>query len=75
MLLPENILPNNSLYFNGAYVLQSLRGYKKANLMELYIDSCALHQMQMPIFVLTLDWLFLAGLVTFNNNGDLELCS
>jgi hypothetical protein len=75
MLLPEEMLPVNSLYFNGAYVLQALRDLRKTSLMDLYLDSRNLHQMQMPIFVLTLDWLFLAGFVTMTDGGDLELCS
>ena len=75
MLLPENIHPTNSLYFNGAYVLKALRRAGEANLMTLYIESRKLREMQMPIFVLTLDWLFLAGLVSCNAHGNIEPCS
>ena len=28
MLLPDNINPENSIYYNGAFVLQSLKGVK-----------------------------------------------
>jgi len=75
MLLPENVHPTNSLYFNGAYVLEALRKPKQATLMELFIASRKLRDMQMPIFVLTLDWLFLAGLVAFDASGNIEICS
>ena len=74
MLLPENIHPENSLYFNGAYVLEALRKVEEASFMNLYIESRKLRDMQMPIFVLTLDWLFLAGLVSFNASGNIEPC-
>jgi len=74
MLLPENIHPANSLYFNGAYVLEALRKVGETNLMNLYIESRKLRDMQMPIFVLALDWLFLAGLVSFNDSGNIEPC-
>jgi hypothetical protein len=74
MLLPENIHPANSLYFNGAYVLEALRKVGETSLMNLYIESRKLRDMQMPIFVLALDWLFLAGLVSFNASGNIEPC-
>ena len=74
MLLPENIHPENSLYFNGAYVLEALRKVGEASFMNLYIESRKFRDMPMPIFVLALDWLFLAGLVTFNASGNIEPC-
>lgn len=75
MLLPENIRPENSLYLNGAYVLKALRIVNESNLLDLYIESHKLQKMHMPIFVLTLDWLFLAGLVFRNDRGNIEICS
>ena len=75
MLLPEDIHPANSLYFNGAYVLEALRKGGKISLIDLFIESRKLREMQMPIFVLTLDWLFLAGLVFCNASGKIESCS
>ena len=74
MLLPENIHPANSLYFNGAYVLEALRKVGEASLLDLFIESRKLREMQMPIFVLTLDWLFLAGMVSCNSSGNIESC-
>ncbi len=74
MLLPENVHPENSLYFNGAYVLEALRRDGETSFMNLYIESRKFHEMPMPIFVLALDWLFLAGLVSFNTSGNIELC-
>jgi predicted AAA+ superfamily ATPase len=75
MLLPQNIHPANSLYFNGAFVLEALRSSGKTTLLNLYIEVRKLHEMPMPIFVLSLDWLFLAELVLCNSAGELEICS
>lgn len=75
MLLPDNLHPKTSLYFNGAYVLKVLRKTGAIGFIDLYIESCKLHEMKMPIFVLTLDWLFLADFIRFNNIGKVELCS
>ncbi|HFG2109785.1 TPA: ABC-three component system middle component 6, partial [Vibrio cholerae] len=34
MLLPDNIHPDNSVYYNGAIVLKILQEYKKVELLE-----------------------------------------
>lgn len=75
MLLPENVHPANSLYFNGAYVLAALKKIGEADLMGLFIESRKLHEMQFPLFTLTLDWLYLAGMISSNTNGNIEICS
>lgn len=74
MLLPENVHPTNSLYFNGAFVFQALKLVGETELVDLYLESQKLRQMPMPIFVLALDWLFLADLVNFNANGNIAPC-
>lgn len=75
MLLPENIHPQNSLYFNGAYILKALKKENDLSMIELYFRVKGFHQISMPVFVLTLDWLYLVGLVSFNSVGNITLCS
>lgn len=74
MLLPEDIHPENSLYFSGAIVLKCLRKLQAATFMDLFVATQDLRTMSMPIFVLSLDWLFLADCVQKNSNGMYELC-
>lgn len=75
MLLPDNIHPEQSIYYNGAFVLQALREYGVMDLLDLYMHTRTYREMTMPVFVLCLDWLFLLNLVTFNEQGSIELCS
>lgn len=75
MLLPENISPENSLYFNGSFVLKALRRIGEASILDLFAETRALRDISMPIFVLSLDWLFLADLVIFNDRGNIVQCS
>jgi len=75
MLLPENVHPENSLYFNGAFVLKALNVSREARLIDLYFETQNIRKIPMPIFVLALDWLFLAELVSFNANGNIVPCS
>ena len=75
MLLPDNIHPEQSIYFNGAFVLQALREQRVMDFLDLYLGTQKRREMTMPVFVLCLDWLFLLNLVNLNEQGVVELCS
>jgi hypothetical protein len=75
MLLPDNIHPEQSIYYNGAFVLQALRENCAMDLLDLYMSTQTYRQMAMPVFVLCLDWLFLLNLVSLNDQGRVQLCS
>lgn len=75
MLLPDNIHPEQSIYYNGAFVLQALRERRVMALLDLYASTQTYRKMTMPVFVLCLDWLFLLNLVNLNDQGGVELCS
>lgn len=75
MLLPDNIHPEQSIYYNGALVLQALREQRVMDLLDLYLSTKKQREMTMPVFVLCLDWLYLLNLVSLNEQGSVELCS
>lgn len=74
MLLPDNIHPENTLMYNGMLIVKALKKLGDAALLDLYIDAKSDNKMTMAIFVLSLDWLFLAECVTFNEQGRVTLC-
>lgn len=79
MLIPDNIHPEQTIYFNGAFVLQAIQKNQVIEFFDLYEtvlkELPTKHKMSMPVFVLCLDWLFLLNLVNFNAQGGVELCS
>lgn len=75
MLLPDNIHPEHSIYYNGAFVLKELQLDSKQNLLDLYQNVKEKVNMSFPIFVLCLDWLFLLNVAVLNKSGKVELCS
>lgn len=75
MLLPDNIHPENTIYYNGAIVLQVLQKQPKQNILELFQVVKKVRNMSFPIFILCLDWLYLINVAILNQNGDVELCS
>jgi hypothetical protein len=75
MLVPDNIHPEQTIYFNGAFVLKTIQENRAMDMLSLYIQTTANRDMSMPVFVLCLDWLFLLNLVTLNEHEKVELCS
>ena len=75
MLLPENIHPQNSVYFNGAIVLGALQRNDTQDLITLFQNTKKDREISFSLFVLCLDWLYLIGAAQLNNDGIVELCS
>lgn len=75
MLIPDHIHPESTVYFNGAIVLKVIQARDRMPVLELYFTTEQEHSMSLPLFVLSLDWLFLINLVQLNKKGEVELCS
>ena len=75
MLIPDNIHPNQSIYYNGAFVLEAIRDHGIQKMLDLYHNVKNKKNMTFPIFVLCLDWLFLLDLIVLNEDGEIELCT
>lgn len=75
MLLPDNIHPDSSIYYNGAFVIDSLKKGKSYKMLDLYQAVKEKKQMSFSVFILCLDWLYLIDVTKFNSVGEIELCS
>lgn len=75
MLLPDNIHPENSIYYNGAFVIESLKKEKRYKILDLFQEVKAKREMSFSVFILCLDWLYLLEVAELNSKGEIELCS
>ncbi|OGJ90986.1 MAG: hypothetical protein A2268_10115 [Candidatus Raymondbacteria bacterium RifOxyA12_full_50_37] len=75
MLLPDNIHPEDSVYYNGSFVLKVIHAKPIQDILELYKETRNFKEMTFPVFLLCLDWLYLLNLVKLNPLGKIELCS
>ena len=75
MLLPDNIHPDNSIYYNGAFVIEYLKKKTSYTMLDLYQEVKVKKQMSFSVFILCLDWLYLLEVAKFNSKGEIELCS
>jgi hypothetical protein len=75
MLLPDNIHPENCIYYNGAFVIESLKKGASYKMLDLYQDVKLKKYMSFSVFILCLDWLYLIDVAKLNTKGEIELCS
>ncbi|MBI9094086.1 MAG: hypothetical protein JEY71_04290 [Sphaerochaeta sp.] len=75
MLLPDNIHPEHSLYYNGSLVLQELQRNGVQPFFGLYQKIKEVNEMSFPTFLLSLDWLYLIEVAEIDEKGRVFLCS
>jgi len=75
MLLPDNIHPQNTVYYNGAIVLSVLQKHGPMKIFDLYRATKDERQISFSLLVLCLDWLYLIDAASLNGKGEIELCS
>lgn len=75
MLLPDNIHPELSIYYNGSLVLGELQQNNSQSILQLFSKMKAKTDMSFPTFLLCLDWLYLINVAKINERGDIEICS
>ena len=74
MLVPDNIRPEDTIYFNGAKVLQVILKEKKLAIADLYVILKKKSDISFATMLLCLDWLYLMDCIEVNN-GEVVLCS
>lgn len=74
MLLPDNIHPENCIYYNGSFILKELQSNRKQSLLDLYQNVKAKRGLSFSVFILCLDWLYLLDSVKTDNSGVVQLC-
>lgn len=75
MLLPDNIRPELTIYYNGAIILKELEIKNKYDIIDLYQKVKETNDMSFVTFMLSIDWLYLLQVAMINQNGEIEICS
>jgi len=75
MLIPDNIHPEETVYYNGSVVLRVIKQLRTKPVLSLYQAVQSERPMSPAMFALCLDWLYLINLVRLGVEGDVELCT
>lgn len=74
MLLPDNMQPELSIYYNGALVLEELQKNSGQSILQLFSKIKTKTDMSFSTFILCLDWLYLINVAKINERGNIEIC-
>jgi len=74
MLVPDNTRPEDTIYFNGAKVLQVIQNEKRLAITDLYVILKKKSDISFATMLLCLDWLYLIDCIEVND-GEVVLCS
>lgn len=74
MLLPDNIHPEFSVYYNGALVLKALKNQSDVKLIDLFYEVKKIQDISFSLFTLCLDWLYLIEAVQIDEKGIVKKC-
>ena len=73
MLLPDNMQPELSIYYNGSLVLGELKKEDNQTILLLY-NSLKETGRSFATFLLCLDWLYLIDAAKVDEKGFVSLC-
>lgn len=74
MLIPDNIRPEDSIYYNGAKVLEIILSERRITIAELYVRLREKLNISFATMLLSLDWLYMIECLEVKN-GEVVLCS
>ncbi|MGE7586487.1 ABC-three component system middle component 6 [Peribacillus sp. NPDC101480] len=75
MLLPRDINPELSIYYNGSLILKQLIKEDYVDIINLYKFVKSESNMSLNTYMLSLDWLFLSDIAVVTESGEVKLCS
>ncbi|MCK9255981.1 MAG: hypothetical protein GX793_01000 [Bacteroidales bacterium] len=76
MIIDNNINPERDLYYLGGILIDILqkKKYKEVDYMDLYTLINNEKEITINLYSLTLDWLFVLGIVVKAENGKIRKC-
>jgi hypothetical protein len=76
MLLPKDINPTNTLYFNGALAIEAMNEVNgnSIDFFELYEKLKQSNHLSFQSYIFALDWLYLIGSIKLGTKGKIKKC-
>lgn len=76
MIISKDINPERDYYYLGAKVIQLLEKSKSKNYdyFEAYLEMKSSENISINLFTLTLDWLYIIGVIDNSEKGYITKC-
>lgn len=76
MLLPYYKSPSFSIYYNAYLILKLLNECKcEISTMDLYKKFTLNSSAEFPLYLLSLEWLYVMGAISVNDKNVIKVCS
>lgn len=75
MLLPDNVHPTQTIFYNASFVITQLQEARSVELLTLYDEVRYRKSMSFSTFQLCLDWLFLIDVIESDDGQVVTLCT
>lgn len=76
MIIDKNIHPQRDLYYLGGKTIKILQETENIELdfLELFTNLKKEEEITINLYSLVLDWLFILGVITKGENGNIKKC-
>lgn len=76
MIIDKNTNPERDLYYLGGVLIDVLanKNNKEIDYMDLFVLFNQRQEITINLYSLTLDWLFILGVVNKGENGKIKKC-
>jgi len=76
MIVSKDVNPERDVYYLGARIIDLLSHGMTENVdfFDLYTQLNSIEDVSMNLYTLTLDWLYLIGVIDNSQNGGLQKC-
>jgi hypothetical protein len=74
VIVTSDISPEKNLYFLGGKILERLPKEEPIDSLMMFEYLREDYRISFPLFMYTLDWLYLADLIDLTKNGDIKKC-
>ena len=76
MIISRDIHPERDFYFIGAYIIEAIDGLEDKNhdFFEVFIAVKDKIDISINLFMMSLNWLFLMGVVEESSSKDFKKC-
>ncbi len=75
MILPNNINPKNTIYYNSALIIKKMKVCDNKDFMNIYKILSKEINITLKLYLLCIDWLYLVNVIKIGIGGEIELCN
>lgn len=75
MIVDQDINPKRDVYYLGARIIEAIADKpRNIDFFDLYSNICSHEKISIDLYSLTLDWLYIVGVIENSRKGNIRKC-